>query len=85
MRVLAEVAGRSGDLKFLAIGAGEDFDFGADGALVVGEALEIEPQPVVLVAAFVAQQNRRAVILRDEQIGRAVVVVVAGDDRRADL
>ena len=35
---------------------------------------------MVLVAAFIAQQHRRAVILRDQQIGGAVAVVVAGDD-----
>ena len=37
-RVLAEIAGRSGDFKLLPVGAGENFDLGADGALVVGEA-----------------------------------------------
>ena len=35
---------------------------------------------MVLVAAFIAQQHGRAVILRDEQVGGAVAVVVAGDD-----
>ncbi len=35
---------------------------------------------MILVAAFVAQQHGGPVILRDEQIGRAVAVVVAGDD-----
>ena len=35
---------------------------------------------MILIAAFVLQQHRRPVILRDEQVGRAVVVVVAGDD-----
>ena len=79
-RVLSEIAGRSGDFKFLAIRSGEDFDFGSDRALVVVQALERKPQPVVLVAAFIAQQHRRTVILRDEQIGGAVAVVVAGDD-----
>ena len=78
--VLAEIAGRSVDFEFLAIAAGEDFDLGADGALVVVESFEREPQPVILVAAFVAQQNGGTVILSDEQIGGAVVVVVAGDD-----
>ncbi len=57
-----------------------NFDLGADGRLVVVEPLEVQAQPVVLVAAFVAQQNRGAVVLRDEQIDGAIVVVVAGDD-----
>ncbi len=35
---------------------------------------------MILVAAFVAQQDRRAVILRDEEIGGAIAVVVAGDE-----
>ena len=39
-RVLSQVAGRSRNLKFLAIRAGENFNFGADRALVVGQSLE---------------------------------------------
>ena len=35
---------------------------------------------MILIAAFIAQQHGWPVILRDEQVGRAVVVVVAGDD-----
>ena len=35
---------------------------------------------MVLVAAFISQQDRRTVILRDEQVGSAIAVVVAGDD-----
>jgi hypothetical protein len=33
-----------------------------------------------LIATFISQQNSRTVILRDEQIGRAVAVVIACDD-----
>ena len=36
---------------------------------------------MILRCAFIAQEHGGAVILTDEQIGRAVVVVVAGDDR----
>ena len=79
-RVLPEISGRPVDLKLLPVRAGEDFDLGADGRLVVVESLQVQAQPVVLVAAFVAQQHRGAVILRDEQIDGAIVVVVAGDD-----
>src|SRR3981081_486466 len=35
---------------------------------------------MILIPAFVAQQHGWAVILRDEQVGRAVAVVIAGDD-----
>ncbi len=66
-RVLAEVAGGSVDFEFLAQSSGEDFNFRADGALVVVESLEREAQRVVLVAAFIAEQHGGAVILRDQQ------------------
>ena len=42
--------------------------------------LSDESQPVVLVATLVAQQHCRTVILGDQQIGRAIPVVVAGHD-----
>src|SRR5205823_2210206 len=64
----------------LPVGPGENFYFGPDRALIVGQALEIEFEPVIFVTAFVAQENRWAVILRDHKIGSAVAVVVAGDD-----
>ena len=80
VRILAEIAVGTVDLKLLPVAAGENFDFGADGGFVVGQSLERKPQPVILIAAFVAQQHGGPVILRDEQIGGAVVVVVAGDD-----
>ena len=79
-RVLAEISVRAVDLKFLANAVGENFDLGADGALVVVQSLEREPQPVVLVAAFVLQQDGGAVVLSDEQVGRAVVIEVSRDD-----
>src|SRR5262249_52748684 len=47
----------------------------------VVQPLERKPQPVVLVAAFVLEQDGGTVVLGDEQVGRAVVIVVAGDDR----
>ena len=78
--VLAEIAVRSVDLEFLAIASREDFDFGPNGALVVGKPFQIEAQPVVLVAAFISQQDSRTVILRDEKVGGAIAVVVASDD-----
>src|SRR5580693_5143210 len=78
--VLAEISVRSIDLKLLPVAAGENFHFRADGGLVVVQSLERKPQPVILVAALVAQQHHRPMILRDEQVGGAVTVVVAGDD-----
>ena len=77
---MAQVAGRAGKFKLLPIAAGEDFDLGADGAFVVVQALQVQPQPVILISAFIAQQDCRAMILRDQKIGGAVVVVVTGDD-----
>ncbi len=65
-RVLSEITGRSIDFKLLSIGTGEDFDFGADGGLVVVEPFQIQAQPVVFVAAFVPEKNSRAMILCDE-------------------
>ena len=80
-RVLPDVSIRAVDFVFLANAVGENFDLGSDGALVVVQSLEREPQPVVLVAPYVLEQDGWAVVLGDEQVGRAVVVVVSGDDR----
>ncbi len=35
---------------------------------------------MILIAAFIAQQHRWPVILRDQQVGSAVAIVIAGDD-----
>ena len=79
-RVLSQVSVRPGNLKFLAIAARKHFHLGTDGALVVGQSLEREAQPVILIAAFIAQQHSRTVILRNQQVGRAVAIVIASDD-----
>ena len=79
-RVLPQIAGRSVNFKLLPQASGEDFDFRADGGLVIVQAFERQTQRVVLVAAFVAEQNGGAVILRDQEIDGAVVVIVSGDD-----
>src|SRR5579862_4943555 len=78
--VLPEIAIRSGDFEFLAIAAGENLDFRSDRTLVIGEAFEIEAEPVILISAFVTQQDSMSVILRDEDIGGTIVVVVTHDD-----
>ena len=79
-RVLPQISIRSGNLKFLPVASREHFHFGSDGTLVISQSLERETQPVILIRPFIAQQHRRAVILRDQQIGGAVVVVIACDD-----
>ena len=79
-RILSQIAGRSVDFKLLPNAIGKNFDLRADGALVIVQPLERQPQRVVLVAAFVAEQYGRPVILRDQKIDRAVVVVIAGDN-----
>ena len=65
-RVLSEITGRSIDFKLLSIGTGENFNFGANGTPVVVEPFQIQAQPVVFIAAFVPEKNRRAMILCDE-------------------
>src|SRR5258706_7769628 len=79
-RVLPQVSVRACDLKLLPVAAREHFHLGADGALVVGQSLERKAQPMVLIAAFIVQQHGGPVILRDQQVGRAVAIVIAGDD-----
>src|SRR5580692_1287978 len=79
-RILSEITRRSRDLELLPSSSREDLDFGSDGALVIGKPFQIEAQPVVLVAAFISQQDSRTMILRDEQVGSAIVIVVASDD-----
>ena len=53
-RILPQVSGRTGDLKLLPVSAREHFNLRPDGALVVSQSLKREPQPVVLIAAFIA-------------------------------
>src|SRR5207244_6024654 len=77
---LPEISVRAVDLKFLADAIGKNFDLGFDGALVVGQALEIEPQPVVFIPTLILEQDGRAMILSNEQVGSAVVVEISRDD-----
>jgi len=35
---------------------------------------------VILITTFIAQQHGGTVVLRDQQVGRAVAIVVAGND-----
>ena len=78
--VLSQISVRPGNFKFLAIASSEHFHLGSDGAFVVGQPPEREPQPVILIATFIAQQHGRPMILCDEQISRAVAIVIASND-----
>src|ERR1019366_939086 len=79
-RVLSEVTGRSVHFELLPQASGEDFNFCANGALVIVQALEREAQRVVLVATFVMEKHGGAAVLRDQKISGAVVVVIADND-----
>ena len=77
---MTEVSIRAGNLKLLSVPPGKDFDFCADRALVISESFQRQAQPVILIATFITQQNGWSVILRDQQIGRAIVVEISSND-----
>ena len=68
-----------GDLPLLPHVVGEDFDLGAEGALVVGESFERDAQGVILAAAFVVEDGGCAVLLGDDEVGGSVAVDVCGE------
>ncbi len=72
--------GLAGGLPFLPEAVGEDLDLGADAGLVVGDALERNAEGVVAVAALVLEQKGGAVGLGDQEVGRAVVGEVGGEE-----
>src|SRR4029077_12965041 len=78
--VLAEITAGAVDLKLLAIATRKNLELGADSGFVISESLEREPQPVILIGAFIAQKNRRPAILHNQQICSTVAVVVTGND-----
>ena len=51
---MSEVTGGALHFPFLVQRAGINLDFGADGAFVVVEGFEVDANPTVLIAAFVA-------------------------------
>ena len=72
--------------------AGLELDLGADGVAVGGLAVagELEANPVVLVAAVVAEEAGRAVVDGDDDVEVAVAVDVgvgrsAADDRLEEV
>src|ERR1700722_732568 len=75
--MLAEIAGRSIHLKFLPQAIRKNLDLRADGALVIVQPLKRKTQGIILVSALITKQHRRTVILRDEQIDRTIVVIIA--------
>src|SRR5713101_5058118 len=80
-RVLSEISRRSVYFKLLPQSGREHFNLRTDSVLVVVQALERESQRIVLVSALVAQQDSRTLVLRDQQIDGAIVIVVPSDDR----
>src|ERR1700685_2645313 len=80
-RILSQISIRAVNLKLLPVAARKNFYLRSNCRLVVVQSLQRQPQPVILIPTVVAQQHRRPMILRDEQIGRAVVVIVASDNR----
>ena len=78
--VLSEIAGCALHFPLLIERACVDFHFCADGAFVVGERFEVDAHPVVLIRAFVFQEERCVAELRNDEIG----VAVAGEIRDGD-
>src|ERR1700722_18842263 len=78
--ILPQITIRSRNLKLLPIPSRENLNLGTDRGFVAAQPLEREPQPVILIPAFIAQKHGGTVILRDEKIGRAVAIVVTSDD-----
>jgi len=69
--ILSEVTACTLHFPLLIERACVDLYFCADGRFVVGERFEVDAHPVVLMAAFVAQNDRRASELSDDEIGVA--------------
>ena len=53
--------------------------FHSDRSFVVCEPGQVEPHKVILVRADVAQQHRRSIFLRNDQVGRSVAVEIGGN------
>ena len=78
---LAQIACAAGDFELLPQAVGENLDLRSQAGLIVGQALQVDAQRVVLVAALVVQDDRIAAQLRNDEIGRQIVVEVSGDQR----
>ena len=78
-RRLRLVARCAGQLPLLPQAVGEHLHLHAQRSLVVRIAGQIEAHKVILVRAHVAQQHRRRIYLRHDQIGRAVAIHIGGN------
>ena len=78
-RNLRLIAHRSGQLPLLPKPVGEDFHLRANRRLVIGKAGQIETHKMILVRAHIAQQHRRRIQLRHNQIRRAVARHIGGN------
>ncbi len=56
--------------------AGFDRDFGADAVAIRSRADSLHPQHVILISVVIAQQPRRTVIGRDQQIQIAIIIKI---------
>src|SRR5258707_12698890 len=63
--ILSEVARSALHFPLLVQRPGVQLDFCADGVFVVVEGFQIETNPIVLVATFIAEQKRWSAQLRD--------------------
>src|SRR6185437_56566 len=79
-RALTEIAGGSRNLPRLTERAGNHFDAHADAHPVLGCAAKRELSPIVLLGTDGSEQERRAMVLRDQEIERAITVCIEGDD-----
>ena len=78
-RRLRLVARRAGQLPLLPVPARKHLHLHASRRLVVRKARQIEPHKMVLVRAHIAQQHRRGIQLRHNQIRRAVSVHIGSN------
>lgn len=82
--VLAEITGGRRKFKFLIEGSGEEFNLGANAALVVVEAFEVDGDPIIFVCADVLKEKRSSAVLGDNQV-RAAIGFQIGESQGARL
>ena len=73
-RSLRREARRAGQFPLLPLPVGKDLHLRADRRLVVRIAAQVEPHKVILVRAHIAQQHRRRILLRHNQVRRAIAI-----------
>src|SRR6267154_1077770 len=80
-RALPQISRRAGHFPLLIQRSRVEFDLRPNPALVVVEPFEFDAHPVVLIAALVAKNERRAAKLCNDQICIAVSVDIGNCDR----